>query len=108
MNYSIIPDSKAVCSHLGLTPSALAEQLGVVRSTISRILKGETIPESLFLQRFYSFAYDNPVRRIDLCPAERKDIKEARKASASTARDKAKLAIEKYRREGRYIEELLK
>lgn len=285
MNYSIVPDIKAVCSLLELTPSALAEQLGVARSTISRILKGETVPESLFLQRFYSFAYDNPVRRIDLnqlkvqfasdahpllyfhgarnaiegkidlshsrteldmgpgfylgesyeqaasyvfaypssslylfdgsnlnglktveygvdlewmllvcyfrrridayaqspllkgylekaekadviiapiadnnmfetmnqfargditdlqaisalsasslgkqivlkteqacakieavdrlylCPAERKDIEEARKASASTARDKAKLAIEKYRREGRYIEELLK
>ena len=66
MNYSVISDIKCVCTLLELSPSALAEQLGVARSTVTRILNGSTVPGDLFLRRFYSFAYDNPMRRIDL------------------------------------------
>ena len=47
------------------------------------------------------------VERLYLSPEERKDIEQARKTFALAARDKAKLAIEKYRRQGRYIEEVL-
>ena len=47
------------------------------------------------------------VERLYLSSKERKDIEQARKAFALAARDKAKLAIEKYRRQGRHIEEVL-
>lgn len=66
MDYSIVTDIKSVCTLLEITPSALAERLGVARSTVARILNGSTTPGDLFLQRFYSFAYENSFRRIDL------------------------------------------
>ena len=66
MNYSIATDIQAVCSLLGLTPSTLSEYLGVARSTISRIIHEKVYPEELFLQRFYSFVYHNPIRPLRL------------------------------------------
>ena len=48
------------------------------------------------------------IDRLYLCETERKEIEIARKASSETARDKAKLTIEKFRRQGRYVEEILK
>ena len=66
MNYSIATDIQTVCSLLDLTPSSLSEYLGVHRSTVSRILSGQVIAGELFIQRFYSFAYDNPIRRLRL------------------------------------------
>lgn len=66
MNYEIIGDIKTVCALLHLTYSALAEKLGVARSTVLRIVKGETYPSDLFLASFYSFAYQNSIRPVRL------------------------------------------
>ena len=66
MKYTIAEDIEAVCTLLSLTPSKLAEKLGVARSTVLRILKGETYPSDLFLASFYSFAYQNSMRSIHL------------------------------------------
>ena len=66
MKYTIVDDIEAVCTLLFLTPSKLAEKLGVARSTVLRILKGETYPSDLFLASFYSFAYQNSYRSIHL------------------------------------------
>lgn len=66
MKYDAIGDIKTVCSLLNLTYSALAEKLGVSRSTVLRIIKGETYPSDLFLASFYSFAYQNSIRPIRL------------------------------------------
>ena len=66
MKYTIAEDIEAVCTLLSLTPSKLAEKLGVARSTVLRILKGETYPSDLFLSSFYSFAYHNSFRSIHL------------------------------------------
>ena len=48
------------------------------------------------------------VDRLYLCQAERKDIEQIQKESALVAVDKIKMAIESYRRQGKYIEEILK
>ena len=48
------------------------------------------------------------IDRLYLCDNERKDIERERKKAAEIARDKSKLAIEKYRRQGNYIEEILR
>ena len=66
MNYEIIGDIKTVCTLLNLTYSKLAEKLGIARSTIMRIVKGETSPSDLFLTSFYSFAYQNSIRSVRL------------------------------------------
>ena len=66
MNYKIIDDIKTVCSLLHINHSALAENLGVARSTVMRIVKGETYPSDLFLSSFYSFAYQNSIHPLRL------------------------------------------
>ena len=66
MKYDIVTDIKTVMTLLRLTSSQLAENLGVARSTVSRILKGQTYPNDLFLESFYSFSYDNPIRPLRL------------------------------------------
>ena len=66
MNYSVIEDIQAVCSVLGVSPSGLANKLNVARSTIARILSKQSAPSELFLERFYSFAYENPSHPIRL------------------------------------------
>lgn len=66
MKYGIIADIKTVCTLLNLTYSALAEKIGVARSTVLRVLKGETYPSDLFLTSFYSFAYQNNIRPVRL------------------------------------------
>lgn len=66
MKYNIIKDIEVVCTLLNLSYSKLAESLNVSRSTISRIVKGETYPSDLLLEAFYSFAYKNNIRAIRL------------------------------------------
>ena len=66
MKYRIIEDIKVICTLLNLTYSKLSEKLNVARSTILRIVKGETYPSDLFLESFYSFAYKNNIRPIRL------------------------------------------
>ena len=43
-----------------------------------------------------------------LCSAEKKDLFVSREKKAQTSMDKAKISLEKYRREGKYVEELFK
>lgn len=66
MEYTIIEDINAVLKLLNLSISDLAESLDVSRSTIHRILNKKTKPSALFLESFYSFAYSNQIRKIDL------------------------------------------
>ena len=46
--------------------SELANELGVARSTITRIVKEETYPSDLFLESFYAYAYGNSYHPIRL------------------------------------------
>ena len=64
MKYNIIKDIQVVCTLLKISYSKLAELLRVSRSTVSRIVKGETYPSDLFLEAFYSFAYKNNIRPL--------------------------------------------
>ncbi len=66
MDYKTSADIDVVCSLLDISSSRLAEYLGVARSTVLRIQSGSVRPGELFLERFYSFAYSNPIRHIDL------------------------------------------
>ena len=66
MKYKISQDIRIVCTLLDLTFSELAKELNVARSTITRVVKGETYPNDLFLEVFYSFAYKNKYRGIKL------------------------------------------
>lgn len=66
MRYSIATDIKVVCTLLNLSFSELANELGVARSTVNRIVKEETYPNNNFLEIFYSYAYRNHIRSIDL------------------------------------------
>ena len=66
MKYKISQDIRIVCTLLDLTFSELAKELNVARSTITRVVKGETYPNDLFLEAFYSFAYKNKYRGIKL------------------------------------------
>ncbi len=66
MEYSIIKDIIAIHQLLNLSYEDLADSLGVHRTTISRIIHGAVSPSKDFLEKFYSFAYDNHIRKIDL------------------------------------------
>ena len=66
MKYDIITDIKTVLTLLDLSSSQLADELGVARSTIARILNKQTYPSDLFLESFYSYAYTNKHRQIRL------------------------------------------
>lgn len=66
MEYDIITDIETACSLLHISKAELAEHLGVARSTVMRVAKGETSPSPLFLERFYAFLYDNPIRPVDI------------------------------------------
>ena len=66
MKYNISKDIQFVCTILGISQSQLAESLGVARSTIARIVKGETYPSDLLLESFYSFCYKNNIRQVNL------------------------------------------
>ena len=59
MKYSISKDITTVCKLLNISYSELAKELGVARSTIMRIVSGQTYPSDMFLELFYSFAYEN-------------------------------------------------
>ena len=48
------------------------------------------------------------VDQLYLCEQEKKDIEHQRREDAITSFSQSRDAIEKYRREGKYIEELLK
>ena len=48
------------------------------------------------------------IDRLYLCNDEREAIKEKNKENALVALDKYKIAVEKYRRLGKYVEEILK
>lgn len=65
MKYTIIEDIEAICVFLKIGIQELADNLKVSRSTIYRIIQGQTYPSDLFLESFYSFAYDNKFRKID-------------------------------------------
>ena len=47
------------------------------------------------------------VNRLYLCKSEREDVEKERKGKSIMSFDNAKVTIEKYRRVGKYIEELL-
>lgn len=66
MKHRIIEDIKIVKTILKITNTQLAKELNVARSTIIRILNGVVNPSDLFLESFYSFAYQNSYRAIKL------------------------------------------
>lgn len=66
MKYKISQDIRIICTLLNLSYSELAKELGVARSTITRVVNGNTYPNDLFLEAFYSFAYKNKYRGIKL------------------------------------------
>ena len=66
MEYGVIGDIKTVMTLLDLSPSGLAEELGVARSTVLRILNKQVRPSPAILERFYSFSYRNHYRPIKL------------------------------------------
>ena len=66
MKYNIRKDIEAVCVLLDINQSQLAEYLNVSRSTIKRIVNGVTNPSALFLESFYSFAFQNQIRDLRL------------------------------------------
>lgn len=66
MKYSISKDIQVVSQLLNISYSALANELGVARSTIQRIVKNKVYPSDLFLESFYSFTFDNNYRPIRL------------------------------------------
>ena len=66
MKYDISNDIIAVSKIINLTFSQLSNYLGVARSTITRIVNGESYPSDLFLESFYSFVYSNSIRDISL------------------------------------------
>lgn len=66
MNYNISEDIQIVCKILGISYSKLANELSVSRSTVTRIVNKEVHPNDLFLESFYSFAYQNRYHSIKL------------------------------------------
>lgn len=66
MNYSISEDIQIVCKILGISYSKLADELGVSRSTVTRIVNKDVYPSDLFLESFYSYAYRNRIHSIKL------------------------------------------
>lgn len=66
MKYNVGKDIKIVSTILGLSLSQLAEELHVSRSTVTRIVNNATYPSDLFLENFYSFAYNNKIKPIRL------------------------------------------
>ena len=49
-----------------------------------------------------------PVERLYLCKSEREDVEKRRREASLMSKDESKHAIESYRRQGKYIEEILK
>ena len=66
MKYDVVNDIKTVMTLLELSPSGLAGELGVARSTVLRILSGQTEASPAVLERFYSFAFRNRFRPVKL------------------------------------------
>lgn len=66
MKYDIINDIKVVAKILRLSYSEIAQELNVARSTVTRIVNGQTYPSNSFLEDFYSFAYKNKYHSIEL------------------------------------------
>ena len=66
MKYDIINDIKVVSKILNLSYSEIAQELNVARSTVTRIVNGQTYPTNSFLEDFYSFAYRNKYHSIEL------------------------------------------
>ena len=64
MKYDIASDITIICKILNLSYAELANELGVARSTVSRIVNGDTYPSDLFLEAFYSFAYKNNYQNV--------------------------------------------
>ena len=66
MKYNISKDIQIVCKILDISYSELSNRLNVARSTINRIVKGETYPSDMFLESFYNYAYSNSEHPIRL------------------------------------------
>lgn len=57
---NVVKDLDYLLRLTGLSESALAEELEVARSTLSRMRNGKTEPSQALLEKIYSFAYENP------------------------------------------------
>ena len=66
MKFTISEDIKIVCKILDISYSELANELNVSRSTVTRVVNKEVYPKEMFLELFYSFAYQNRYRSIKL------------------------------------------
>lgn len=66
MKYNIVKDIQIVCKILDISFSELANEIGVSRSTVTRIVKNETYPNAAFLEAFYSFIYENKKHPIKI------------------------------------------
>lgn len=66
MKYDVTSDVKFISACIPISFSQLADSLNVARSTIMRIVYGEINPSIDFLERLYSFAYNNDYRTIDV------------------------------------------
>ena len=66
MKYSVSKDITFICKLLNISYSELANYLGVARSTVNRIVKEEVYPNDLFIESFYSFAYENDINSISI------------------------------------------
>ena len=64
MKYDASLDIKTVCQILNMSYSELANELGVARSTVTRIVNEESYPTELFLESFYSYMYNNTHHNI--------------------------------------------
>lgn len=59
MKYSVSSDIKTICAIKKRSVSSLSTDLGVARSTVIRLVNKETSPSDLFLESFYSYAYQS-------------------------------------------------
>lgn len=59
MEYSVSTDIKTVCAIKNRSASFLSNELGVARSTITRLINEETKPSDYFLELFYSYVYQS-------------------------------------------------
>ena len=59
MKYSISSDIKTICAIKKRSFSYLSTELGVARSTVIRLVNKETSTSDLFLESFYSYAYQS-------------------------------------------------
>ena len=62
MDYNFSDDLIAIREILGITQSELAKRLGVQQVTISRNEQGKALASEMFMEKVYSFAFENNIK----------------------------------------------